>query len=269
MRERWRHATWLACLGALAGGSTCAGAGQLRPGPARLSLEVLGFELFLGVLAVAVVVGVGRPPLERLGLLRGRLSAGDTALLAAGTLALSLAVSTALDALGLTEHSLLPQLDALLAGLRGGALALALLGLAAAPGLSEELLCRGLVQRGLERRLGPAAAIVVAALFFGALHLDVAQTPGTALLGLYLGTAAWLAASIRSAVICHFVNNAAALALAALELEAWATGAWTWLGFPAAAVALAGVWWRVGSPAPALPAPVSGDLSGPGEPPGA
>jgi len=74
-----------------------------------------------------------------------------------------------------------------LAGIRGRSLALALLSFALVPGVAEELLCRGLLQRGLEVRYGATAAIVLASLFFGAIHLDPIYSCVAAVLGLYLG----------------------------------------------------------------------------------
>jgi membrane protease YdiL (CAAX protease family) len=66
--------------------------------------------------------------------------------------------------------------------------------------VAEELLCRGLVQRGLEGRLGAPAAIAASACVFGALHIEAVHGVFAAALGLYLGTAAYLAGSVRAAI---------------------------------------------------------------------
>ena len=94
-----------------------------------------------------------------------------------------------------------------------------MLGLGVAPGVAEELLCRGLVQKGLVPRLGPAGAILTGATVFGVLHMELVHGALAAVLGLYLGIAAYLAGSIRTAIACHVVNNLAAVAISALAPE--------------------------------------------------
>jgi membrane protease YdiL (CAAX protease family) len=71
------------------------------------------------------------------------------------------------------------------------------------------------VQRGLERRLPAGLAIGLAALVFGGLHLDPIHAVFAAVLGLHLGAAAWLAGSVRASILCHVVNNLAAVTLTA------------------------------------------------------
>lgn len=181
----------------------------------ELSLASIGIELCLGGLAVGLAHVSREPPGVRLGLARGRLAPWQLALLVVGTLALSHALDGLLECTGLRDRSSLAAFEAVLAGARGGSLVLALLALAAAPALGEELLCRGLVQRGLEPRVGPGAAIVVAALVFGALHVDPVHAAFATVLGLYLGAVAWLAGSVRSSILCHGVNNACAVLFAA------------------------------------------------------
>jgi membrane protease YdiL (CAAX protease family) len=90
------------------------------------------------------------------------------------------------------------------------------LGFALVPGIAEELLCRGLVQRGLQARYGPIPAIALASVFFGALHLDPVHSVFAAILGLYLGATAYLARSVRASMGCHVANNAAAVLGAAI-----------------------------------------------------
>ena len=56
----------------------------------------------------------------------------------------------------------------------------------------------------------------ISSLAFGLVHLDVAQGAGAVVLGLYLGLATELAASVRVAMLCHAANNL--LGVAAPEL---------------------------------------------------
>src|SRR5262249_8081529 len=153
----------------------------------------------------------------------------------------------------LRQDGVLAQLDQALAGLRGRELWLALFCVGIAPGVAEELLCRGLVQRGLASRLGPALAIPLAALAFGALHADLVHAAFPGALGLYLGVVAQLARSVRVAIACHATNNVLAVMLAALWPGAeLVTRASTAAGF---AVALLCLWaaWR-GRPRASAPA---------------
>jgi membrane protease YdiL (CAAX protease family) len=182
----------------------------LASGSGRLG-DTLGFEAFLAMLALAFAV---RSPLgirARLGLGPSELSRGALALLALGTLALSYSLDGVYRLIEPPDSGVLFQFESELAGVRGGMLAFALLSFALVPGIAEELLCRGLVQRGLQARTGPIAAILLASAFFGALHMDPIHSAFAAILGLYLGAIAYLAGSIRASMGCHIANNTAAV----------------------------------------------------------
>ncbi len=171
----------------------------------------LGFEIFLAMLALMFAtrspLGIG----ERLGLGPSKLSRGALTLLALGTLALSYSLDGLYRLIELPDRGALFQFESELAGARGGTLAFALLSFALVPGIAEELLCRGLVQRGLQSRYGPIPAILLASLFFGALHVDPVHSAFAAILGLYLGAIACLAGSVRASMGCHIANNIAAV----------------------------------------------------------
>ena len=254
-------------LAVLAGGGgavTC----DLLSGGDQSSLEAmaghgLGFEIFLGILAFAGAALSARSPWERLGLRRGRLSAGQTALLISGALGASLALDGLLDLTGLKEHSALDEFARRIAGIRGPTLLLAVLAFGVAPGISEELLCRGLMQRGLVRRFGAPVGILLASAIFGALHIDPIHAASAAALGLYLGVASHLAGGIRASIACHTVNNLVALGTGAF-LPGSDAG-----GLPAVAAggvtALGALWlvWRLAGPPPALSEEGGDDASGP------
>jgi membrane protease YdiL (CAAX protease family) len=87
---------------------------------------------------------------------------------------------------------------------------LALLAAAVVPALGEELLFRGFLQRGLEPRIGPAAAIAVSSLAFGLIHGPGRALPAT-LLGALLGWIAWRSGSVRPGIFAHLLSNAAAV----------------------------------------------------------
>ncbi len=91
-----------------------------------------------------------------------------------------------------------------------------------APGISEEVLFRGLVFTGLYIYHGPRLAIGGAALFFALVHFNPWQLPALFLLGLLLGLLVYWSHSIYPAILAHMVNNA--LSFAGLNLKVyWGT----------------------------------------------
>lgn len=69
----------------------------------------------------------------------------------------------------------------------------------------EEILCRGLIMRGLEK-YGKVFAIVVSAVIFGLMHGNLTQTIGASLMGLILGYVA-MEYGIKWSMFLHFTNN--------------------------------------------------------------
>jgi membrane protease YdiL (CAAX protease family) len=248
--RRLHAAILLALLGAALGLATC---GLAARGAANRAEEVIlaaiGLQAFIALLALAGATLSRAPLWERLGLGPSRLGGGSSALLVLGILGLSLALDGILELSDLREQSALSEFDAHLRGIRGRTLLLALLGIGLAPGVAEELLCRGLVQRGLERRLGGPAAIAVSACVFGTLHVEAVHGVFAAALGLYLGTAAYLTGSVRTAIACHAANNLVAVGLTAWNPE-WMPPALlaTLAGLSLAAGCLWVVWHRAGRP---------------------
>jgi membrane protease YdiL (CAAX protease family) len=209
----------------------------------------LGFEIFLGILAFAGAALAPEGAWERLGLCPGRLSAAQTLLLIAGTLGASMALDGLLDLTKLKESSALGEFEEHIAGVRGRPLWLSALAFGVAPGLAEELLCRGLLQRGLVRRLGAPVGILVASMAFGALHVEPVHAVFAAPLGLYLGIVSYLAGGIRGSIACHTANNLVALGTGAFFPELDAGGLRAVGGGGVIALgALWLVWRRVGSP---------------------
>jgi membrane protease YdiL (CAAX protease family) len=181
--------------------------------PGRLGFEMMGIGIGLAILAIGVAFALPGPMTRRLGLGKSRLPVGAMIALAIGTLGLSFAVDSAM-ALTLPraiEHSVATGISRGLGAARGNDFAIALLGTAVAPAIGEELLCRGLLQRALVLVLGPAAAIAGASLFFGWLHGELVHGAIAALLGAYLGVAAYWSDSTRPSIAAHMTNNFVAL----------------------------------------------------------
>ncbi len=181
--------------------------------PARLGFEMMGIGIGLAVFAIGIAFAFPGSTARRLGLGRSRLPIGAVIALTLGTLGLSHAIDATLSlfATRALEGSVATGISRGLAGPRGWDFAIALAGTAIAPSLGEELLCRGLLQRGLVRWIGPAAAIAITSLVFGRLHGEFVHGAIATCIGAYLGLAAYWSDSTRPAIAGHAVNNFAAL----------------------------------------------------------
>ena len=115
-----------------------------------------------------------------------------------------------LSALRIAGERTLPRQILEYAERPGGTVVLVLLLAGMAP-LLEEFAFRGWVQRPLERRYGPVAAIVVTALVFAAAHLAPGGIPIYAAGGAALGFAVWATGSIWAGVALHVAWNAGVL----------------------------------------------------------
>lgn len=131
-----------------------------------------------------------------------------------GMLALSHLLRLVLEATGAQAGSRIARIDSLLAQASGPELLAAVLALALAPALAEELLFRGLLLGRLKSSLGTGAALVLSSLLFGAIHLDFAQGAAAVVLGLYLGALTLGTGSTHAAILCHGANNLAAIGAA-------------------------------------------------------
>lgn len=79
--------------------------------------------------------------------------------------------------------------------------------------LFEEWLCRGLVLRGLLRKMSPAAAISISAAFFAVLHMNPWQALPAFCLGLLFGYVYYKTGSLKLTMLMHCVNNTLAVAI--------------------------------------------------------
>jgi membrane protease YdiL (CAAX protease family) len=181
--------------------------------PARLGFEMMGIEVGLAALAIGIAFALPGPVTRRLGLAPGGLSTGAVIALAIGTLGLSHAIEVmlALWNAPALDRSVATGISRGLEAARGRDFAIALFGTVFAPAIGEELLCRGLIQRGLARWIRPVAAIAIASLVFGWLHQEIVHGTIAAGIGAYLGLAAYWSNSTRPAIAGHAANNFAAL----------------------------------------------------------
>lgn len=80
----------------------------------------------------------------------------------------------------------------------------------AAP-ILEEILCRGIVLRGLLKNYSPQKAIVISAIFFGALHMNPWQALPAFMGGLFLGWTYYKTQSVIPGMIIHATINSTAV----------------------------------------------------------
>ena len=211
--------------------------GFLVPPPAAVAWYAALTALFLRIYAFPTS-GPGRR-------VRARVRArpppragwGWVALLAVGASALVVSLSVVLLSLEMADASELPQVVRDFMEKPGGELAFLVLVVGVAP-IVEEFAFRGWIQHPLERRLGPGAAITIAAALFALAHLEADVFPVRFAAGLVIGHAVYASRSVWTGVAMHAFWNAAVMALsyAAPDLDPSGKG-WAWAG-PAAAAAV-------------------------------
>ena len=77
----------------------------------------------------------------------------------------------------------------------------------------EEWLCRGIVLRGMLKKVKPGWAIVISAVFFALIHMNLWQAVPAFLLGLLFGYVYYKTGSLKLTMLMHFTNNTMAFAL--------------------------------------------------------
>ena len=82
----------------------------------------------------------------------------------------------------------------------------------------EEWLCRGMVLRGLlGNRVKPVWAIVISAVFFAFIHLNLWQAVPAFLLGCLFGYVYYKTGSLQLTMLMHFTNNTFALVMSNID----------------------------------------------------
>ncbi len=89
-------------------------------------------------------------------------------------------------------------------------IALLVIGVSAA--VCEEVMFRGLIQKGY-RKYGIAVSLGITSVLFGLLHRDIQKAVSTILLGALIGFIVYRTGSIFTGMVAHFTNNASAVFL--------------------------------------------------------
>ncbi len=175
-------------------------------------LAVLPGQVTFLLVAIGVAFSDSRDWRHRLGFLPGELPKWTWGVLAVATPTVAL-VSSLLMAAFREPSEHLKSLERMFTAQQGWRLGFVVLLVSVLPGICEELLFRGMLQRRLLIRWTPLAAILVSSLFFAAAHMDPMHAAGVLPLGLWLGIVAWRCNSLWPAMLCHVTNNALAILL--------------------------------------------------------
>ncbi len=112
------------------------------------------------------------------------------------------------------------------------------------PGLCEELLFRGFLQRHLLRRWSALPAVGLTSLLFAGIHLDPQHVWSVLPLALWLGYVGWRSDALMPAILCHAFNNAFSILMMRAAPSTVETTSWTWT-IAMAAVGLPAFLWTV------------------------
>jgi membrane protease YdiL (CAAX protease family) len=82
-----------------------------------------------------------------------------------------------------------------------------------APGLNEELWCRGFLGRGLLGRYGPVVGIFLSSAFFGLIHMDPPHVVAMFCFGIVLHTLYLWSRSLWVPIVLHVLNNSIAVSV--------------------------------------------------------
>lgn len=97
---------------------------------------------------------------------------------------------------------------------REGIILFGLFHIALVPAFCEEILFRGYILRAFEKSWGIITAVVISGVIFGLFHLQLPNLLPLASLGIILALMTWYSGSLWPAIVAHFMNNGAAVALA-------------------------------------------------------
>ncbi len=119
----------------------------------------------------------------------------------------TIAMAFVIEPVALLLPEMPENLKTALEAMTNGPIVVSLLSVSVMAPLFEEWLCRGLVLRGLMKKMNPAWAIVVSAAFFAVLHMNPWQAVAAFALGLLFGYVYYRTGSLKLTMLMHCVNN--------------------------------------------------------------
>ncbi|MBA3700498.1 MAG: CPBP family intramembrane metalloprotease [Planctomycetes bacterium] len=193
---------------AVAGMTLMADFFKLAPSPIRIAVPLLLFialpavvHCWLGGYRPSIVLGLARPP--AISLLRV-IAAVPFAIL------LSLAIGNLQPQPAANDSN---ELQNLITDLRSYGVIVELVCLALIPGISEELLCRGTLLKGMVRGTGIAGGVLLSSFLFACLHMDPYRFLPQMTLGVVLALLALRYRSVIPCMLLHAGHNAGILLL--------------------------------------------------------
>ncbi len=89
--------------------------------------------------------------------------------------------------------------------------------IALAPALSEEIIFRGVIGRGLTKRYGVVFGVIVTSILFGLIHVHPAHALAVIPMGIYIHIAYLSSGSFLAPVLVHLINNSFAAVMLAFS----------------------------------------------------
>ena len=175
--------------------------------PAVLLASGAATQIALLLTAIGASVLSPIPIVRRLRLNRSSLSPLGYIIAPIGGLAVSFLFGALVSLFKIPQGGTLKVLTDSIRHLSPVELIFAILVIGVAPGFAEEFIFRGYIQTRLVKRWGRWVGIVITAVLFGIMHMDLLQGTFVVGFGLYIGYIAEKAGSIRPTMVCHAVNN--------------------------------------------------------------
>ena len=209
--------------GALAGGIILALLKLIFPSSAILASQSLTYLLQFCVLAPVIYVEAGRRrqfadiehnspvPLDRPAVSKGKLLPYILAI-ALVTLALGIVLEPLTSIIPMPE-SVKKMFEEIFFGTN---LTDAVISTCIFAPVCEEVLCRGIMLRGMAQHISPAKAIIWSSLIFAVIHMNPWQAIPAFVLGCFFGWVYWRTGSLWSTIALHCLNNSTAEALSRL-----------------------------------------------------
>lgn len=140
------------------------------------------------------------------------------------------------------------EISALMKSLAGGTLWISIVSAVIMAPLCEEWMFRGMILRGLLRKMHPVWAIVISAFLFSLIHLNPWQGIPAFILGCVFGYVYWKTGNLWLTMLMHATNNGIAVVVSSIpSLENYehfyefvpSTGYWILFAFAAGIIVLA------------------------------
>ena len=184
--------------------------------PAGLLITGLSIQLVIFSSAMGAAILSPVPTVRRLRLNPSTLSVFGYLVAPIGALSIAFLFSSLVQLLHIPEQGTLKAISETFTKLTPLQLVAAIAVVGIMPGFAEEFLFRGYMQTRFSQALGRWGAIMLTAIFFGIMHMDVLQSPFAFGFGIYLGYVSEKAGSIRPTMLCHAFNNSVQVILGSL-----------------------------------------------------